>query len=420
MKLLHTSDWHLGRMLFTKRRYAEFEQFLNWLFEVIETEKIDYLVIAGDVFDTTTPSSRAQELYFHFLGRLALPHSHCRHVIVTAGNHDSPALLEAPKSLLKALNIHVVANVKPDEPEKEILLFYGPDGLPELIVCAVPFLQDRDVRKSMPGETPDDKQRKLLEGIAEHYRNVFERAKVIRTEAAAKSGKHIPIIATGHLFAAGSKVNVEDLETGDGVRDLYVGNLNCVSADIFPDYVDYVALGHLHVPQKVAASETIRYSGSPIPMGFGESRQEKILHIVEFAEHEKSVSVESITVPRFQNLLQIRGDWSEISSAIRELKDRNESIWLEIEYNGQESLPDLKSKIENEVSDCAMEVLRIQNRQILDNIHLTWEKTKGRDLHELGIDEVFRLKLDSENTPQSQRENLISAFREITIDFRET
>ena len=413
MKLLHTSDWHLGRMLFTKRRYAEFEQFLDWLLDVITTERVDYLVVAGDIFDTTTPSNQAQELYFHFLGRLAESKSSCRHVVITAGNHDSPALIESPKSLLKSLNIHVVANVDSNEPEKEIFLFADSNGIPELVVCAVPYLQDRDVRKSLPGETFEDKHRKLLEGIAEHYRNVFVKAKEIRDQAAAKSGRHIPMIATGHLFATGSKISAEDLETGDGVRDLYVGNLSCVSAEIFPDYVDYVALGHLHVPQKIAATETIRYSGSPIPMGFGESRQEKIVNIVEFEKDEKSVSVESIPVPRFQNLRQIRGNWGEITHEIQKLKEHHENIWLEIEYTGQEVMPDLKSKVETEVSGCSLEVLRVQNRQVIDNIHLTREKAKGRDLHELGLDEVFRLKLDSESIPPSQQEELISVYHEV-------
>jgi DNA repair protein SbcD/Mre11 len=100
MKLLHTSDWHIGRTLFGRKRYDEFEAFLTWLAETIQHKEIDALLVAGDVFDTSAPSNRAQELYYRFLCRVAA--SSCRHVVVVAGNHDSPSFLNAPKELLPA------------------------------------------------------------------------------------------------------------------------------------------------------------------------------------------------------------------------------------------------------------------------------------------------------------------------------
>ena len=95
MKILHTSDWHLGRTLYGRKRYEEFEAFLAWLTETIREREIDALLVAGDVFDTSTPSNRAQELYYRFLCRVVA--SHCRHVVVIAGNHDSPSFLNAPR-----------------------------------------------------------------------------------------------------------------------------------------------------------------------------------------------------------------------------------------------------------------------------------------------------------------------------------
>jgi DNA repair protein SbcD/Mre11 len=106
MKLLRTSDWHLGRALYGRKRYDEYGAFLNWLAELIESRDIDALLVAGDVFDSSTPSNRAQELYYRFLCRVAA--SPRRHVVVTAGNHDSPSFLDAPRELLKFLNIHVM------------------------------------------------------------------------------------------------------------------------------------------------------------------------------------------------------------------------------------------------------------------------------------------------------------------------
>jgi len=111
MKILHTSDWHLGRSLYGRKRYDEFSSFLDWLAQAIEDEKVDALLVAGDVFDTSTPSNRAQELYYRFLCRVAA--SCCRHVVVVAGNHDSPSFLNAPKELLRALNVYVVGSMPP-------------------------------------------------------------------------------------------------------------------------------------------------------------------------------------------------------------------------------------------------------------------------------------------------------------------
>ena len=100
MKILHTSDWHLGRSLYGKKRYDEFSEFLDWLGKTIEEECIDLLLVAGDIFDTSTPSNRAQKLYYRFLCRVA--GSCCRHIVVIAGNHDSPSFLNAPKEHTQA------------------------------------------------------------------------------------------------------------------------------------------------------------------------------------------------------------------------------------------------------------------------------------------------------------------------------
>ncbi len=274
MKILHTSDWHLGRSLYGRKRYEESSAFLDWLNQTIEEEKIDALLVAGDVFDTSTPSNRAQELYYRFLCRVA--GSCCRHVVVIAGNHDSPSFLNAPKELLRALNVYVVGSIT-DPLDDEVIVLYA-DAKPEAIVCAVPYLRDKDIRTVEPGETIDDKNVKLVEGLKKHYADIFQIAEQKRTEIIHAGHDRIPILAMGHLFTAGGKT-----VDGDGVRELYVGSLAHVGKDVFPSSFDYLALGHLHVPQVVGSEEHIRYCGSPIPMGYGEATQEKKVVIIEFA-----------------------------------------------------------------------------------------------------------------------------------------
>ena len=286
LTILHTSDWHLGRRLYGRMRYEEFEAFLSWLQDTISAQKVDVLIVAGDIFDTMTPSNRAQALYYEFLGKVSK--SCCQHIVIVAGNHDSPTFLDAPSNVLKFLNVHVIGTACEDLND-EVLVLDDADGTPHCIIAAVPYLRDRDVRSSAAGESADSKDANVIKGIRAHYDEVASIAKTKQAELAEMHQRHIPIIATGHLFAAGG-TTTED----DGVRELYVGSLGKISADMFDESFDYVALGHLHVPQRVGGRESIRYSGSPIAMGFGEARQQKQVLLVQFGTVERSLSESTI------------------------------------------------------------------------------------------------------------------------------
>lgn len=396
LKLIHTSDWHIGRALYGRRRYEEFSQFLDWLAGLIEEEEIDALLVAGDVFDNSTPSNRAQELYYRFLCRVAGA-GRCR-VVVTAGNHDSPSFLNAPKELLRFLNVHVVGS-PPEDPEEEVLVLPGPSGQPALIVCAVPYLRDRDIRKSEAGESLADKDRKLVEGIANHYRRVAAAAERVRTEL----GRPIPIVAMGHLFAAGGRTL-----DGDGVRELYVGSLAHVGRDIFPTSIDYLALGHLHVPQRLSGSETMRYSGSPIPMGFGEAAQKKSVCRVTFKGDAPAVT--TISVPCFQSLARVRGDWEAISGRLADLAEIQSAAWLEVVYEGEEIAGDLRQRLEAAVEGTAMEILRVKNRRVMERAMGLTEI--GETLDDLDTRDVFKRCLDAHAVPEPQRQGLLAAYGE--------
>ncbi len=399
MKVLHTSDWHIGRTLYGRKRYEEFGAFLTWLAETIQQNGIDALLVAGDIFDTSAPSNRAQELYYRFLCRVAA--SCCRHVVVVAGNHDSPSFLNAPKELLKALDVHVVGS-STESPEDEVLVLRNDQDTPELIVCAVPYLRDRDIRVAEAGESVEDKERKLIDGIRTHYATVAALAEQKREEL----GANIPIVGTGHLFTAGGQT-----VDGDGVRELYVGSLAHVTAGIFPACFNYLALGHLHIPQEVNGSKTIRYSGSPLPMGFGEAKQQKSVCQVEF--HSTAASVQLIDVPVFQKLERVKGDWDGISSRILELTatdDPNRRAWLEVIYDGIEVIGDLRERLEAAISGTQMEILRIKNNRIIDRVlgQIHEEET----LDDLNVNDVFERCLAVHDVPEEQRPELLRAYQE--------
>ena len=401
MKILHTSDWHIGRTLYGRKRYEEFEAFLTWLAETIQQNEIDALLVAGDIFDTSAPSNRAQELYYRFLCQVAA--SSCRHVVVIAGNHDSPSFLNAPRELLKALDVHVVGSAAIEHPEDEVLVLRNEQGAPELIVCAVPYLRDRDIRVAEAGESVEDKEQKLIDGIRTHYAIVAALAEQKREEL----GVDLPIVGMGHLFTAGGQTI-----DGDGVRELYVGSLAHVTAGIFPASFDYLALGHLHVPQKVSGLETIRYSGSPLPMGFGEARQQKSVCHVTFGQHDDhstTASIQLIDVPVFQKLERVKGDWDGISSRLLELS-ATDKAWLEIIYDGIEVIGDLRERLEIAISGTQMEILRIKNNRIIDRVlgQIHAEET----LDDLNVNDVFERCLAVHEVPEEQRPELLRAYQE--------
>ncbi|HCD37040.1 MAG TPA: exonuclease subunit SbcD [Chlorobium sp.] len=406
MKFLHTSDWHLGRSLYGRKRYAEFAAFLDWLGDTIEREYVDALLVAGDVFDTSTPSNRAQELYYRFLNRVA--RSSCRHVVVIAGNHDSPSFLNAPKELLRALNVYVVGSMT-EALEDEVFVLQANDT-PEVIVCAVPYLRDKDIRTVEPGETIDDKNAKLVEGLKTHYADVCAIAEQKRAEFKSAGHDGIPIVATGHLFTAGGKT-----VDGDGVRELYVGSLAHVGEEVFPSSIDYLALGHLHVPQAVGSAEHIRYCGSPIPMGYGEATQEKKVVLVEF--NSITPNIQELPVPCFQQLVRIVGSLDNIHAKLEELKTEESSAWLEIEYTGSDIIGNLREMLDEAMADSAMEIRRIKNRRVMERVMSTIAEDETLD--DLDAGDVFTRCLDTFEVPDEDRVELTVSYNEIIKDLRE-
>lgn len=405
MRILHTSDWHLGRALYGKKRYREFAAFLDYLIDTIRDEKVEILLVAGDIFDNSTPGNRAQELYYGFLTRLAA--TGCRHTVIIAGNHDSPSFLEAPAGLLRNMNIHVIGSM-PEEVDEELLLLQSPGGETELILCAVPYLRDRDIRLVESGESQEEKQRKLLQGMEEHYRQIGEKG----LEAQAACPERPSIVAMGHLFAAGGKTT-----EGDGVRDINVGSLSMMGADSFPSCFDYLALGHLHVPQKVGGREHFRYSGSPLPMGFGEAEQQKEVLLVDINAAGKAPAIRSIPLPCFQPLKKITGSLEEILARTEELKQQDSRAWLELEYRGHSAVENLRDRLEEALAGSSMEALRISNSQMARQVLEAQEAEET--LEELDPFQVFQRCLESHAIPEEERPELEASYKELWQEMEE-
>ncbi len=395
MKILHTSDWHLGRTLYSKKeRQNEHSAFLNWLLTTIKENAIDVLLIAGDVFDTASPSSSSQKMYYDFL--VQVRNSECKNVVVVGGNHDSPSFLNAPRDILAALNVSVIGNAT-ENIEDEIISIEDGDKNPVMIVCAVPFLRERDISRFAEKENYADRSKRINESIKKHYETIAKLAEKRKKD----SKKNLPIVAMGHLSVVGGKRNEDD-----GVRETYIGNVEAISSDIFPETFDYVALGHYHIPSVI--KNHIRYCGSPIPMGFGEAGQKKCVYIIDFKDEK---TIETIEIPNFQRLESIVGDKEFIAERLTELRKENISVWVEIIYKGEAIFPDFSAWINEQTANTNIEVLKLQNRQYLNNV-LTTDDTIN-SLEELNVFDVFDTLLAKSTLPEAQKNELKATYKEV-------
>ena len=294
MRILHTADWHLGKRLYQYERTEEHQLFLNWLLQCLQEQRIDVLIVAGDIFDTGSPANEALKLYYNFL--VQLRSTGCRQAIIIGGNHDSISTLQAPRQLLKAMQIEVVGGV-PDNAVEQIIELKNTHQAVEAVVAAVPFLRDRDVRLSVAGEDATARESRLRQGIIDHYQRLMPLLQSYKTQG-------LPIIATGHLFAAGA-------QSSDSEKEIHVGSLGHVPAPLFPAELDYIALGHIHKPQIVGGIPHIRYSGSPIPLSFSEAQDAKQVLVIETSPGQP-LQITPVPIPSFRPLLRLSGSPQQV------------------------------------------------------------------------------------------------------------
>jgi exonuclease SbcD len=221
MRVIHTSDWHLGQYFYGKSRANEHQKFLTWLIEQVNQQQIDVIIVAGDIFDTSTPPSYAREMYFDFVAKLQS--TSCQ-LILLAGNHDSVAMLSEAKPVLASLSTQVITHVTPimtldgeqhsvDEQslKQQVFPLFDNTGQAIAIICAVPFIRPRDVIKSKAGQSSQDKQQSLQQAISEHYSSLhdyaLQLAENLKNNIDKTNDCKVPIIATGHLTALGVSIN---------------------------------------------------------------------------------------------------------------------------------------------------------------------------------------------------------------------
>lgn len=396
MKILHTADWHLGQKFLSRDRIAEHQGALDWIRTTIVEQEIEVLLISGDIFDIGNPPSYARQLYYKFL--TSLQGTFCRHVVIIGGNHDSPSMLTAPKELLEILNVHIVGAVT-KELQDEIIVLKNEKGIEELVVAAVPFLRDRDIRFSVAGESGSERVTRVREGIAKHFEEVGALAEVY-------AAKKIPILAMGHLHAKGASASPDQAK-------IYIGDIENIEGDQFPSVFDYVALGHLHRAQLVSKQNHIRYSGSIIPLSFGEIQKKKSVYLINF-DKDQLQHVGEVEIPRFRDLISIKGTIDKVKERLIKVnEDRKGELipWIEIQVEMEETIPNLDSELRDFSKEFWLSILKIRTKR---QHHALEELTEMVNLDDLTPLEVFQKKCNSDGLMEENgQEELMHTFQEL-------
>ena len=428
MRILHTADWHLGHTLRDHSRQREHEHFLQWLVETVVERRVDAVLIAGDVFDSSNPPPVSWRLWFQFLGELKR-RSPAVQVVVIAGNHDSAARLEAPRDLLAAFDVRVIGNVARDPAgrlcaEELLVPLRDAAGREAALCAAIPFLRSGDVQALVPppvvepvfadvlprpGEPPalDPARDPLIDGMRTLHDELFAAAK-----ARLRPGQALVAMAHGYLVGGA----ISELSE----RKVLGGNQHALPIDLFPDACAYVALGHLHRPQAIGGVEHVRYCGSPIPLSMPEREH---AHHVVFADLEdgRLAKTWSLRVPRLVPMLRIpeRGELEpeQALAACAELPARDAALaedlrpLLEVAVRLGKPAPSIGERIARACADRNVRLVRV-------DVVLTGSGAAGEaaqrpaELASLRPEQVFvrRYRRDHESEVP---EALLAAFREL-------
>ncbi len=395
MKILHTSDWHLGQAFFGYERAEEHRLFLSWLNDVIREQGVDLLLVAGDIFDSPNPSAESQKIYYNFIKETTTQNRNLQ-IIITAGNHDSAARLEAPAPLFDEFNVSVRGVV---QRTADGVIDYERHIIPikEGGCClAVPYLRQ--------GDCPATES--FADGVKEFYTELYNIAKTKYSGA---------IIAMGHLQATGSEISTDDRS-----ERTTIGALDLVSPDFSSAGIAYTALGHLHKAQRVSKRENMRYSGSPLPMSFAERNNKQSVTIVTIQGTE--VDIEKIPFDAPIKLITVPAKAKPIEQVIEEIEQLPQgevsscSPFLEVQVLSEGPDPTRRQQIEKALEGRAVRLARIvavsawqENNAAPLLSYDDFKKIEPLELAKI----VYRQKYDNCDMPADIEEMLAKVIKEV-------
>ncbi|TDR36585.1 exodeoxyribonuclease I subunit D [Tahibacter aquaticus] len=401
MRLLHTSDLHLGKQLLGRSLERAHERFLAWLLESVVIHNVDVVLIAGDVYEVAMPPSYARKQLYRFTDAAAQQQVT---TVIVAGNHDSPATIAEAECLLARAKTLVIAEAG-REPQRQVHVLTRRDGTPGAVLCGVPFIRPRDVMVSIAGQSQEERQRAFAKGITDHYDTVFALAQARRD---AMNG-NLPIVATGHLATVGTS-------RSEAMHEIYVGLLTALPTNALPP-ADYVALGHIHRPMTLGERGQIRYSGSPVAVAFDELAYDKQVLLVDF-EGGTLKGVEALPVPTFQPMARIRGSLDAMPVLLAEVAvphSADHPLWLEVTVEVGGYVDDLMPRLRAMADGLPVDVIRVYRTAAAGEAEGI--ATQPRTLHEMTPHQVFeQLLVQREDIAEEKRDIVRALFDHVASE----
>jgi exonuclease SbcD len=375
MRLLHTSDWHLGRSLHRADLRAAQSVFLDHLVDVARAEKVDAILVAGDVYDRAVPPVDAVELCEDALLRL---HDTGARIMLISGNHDSARRLGFGSGLLEKAGVHL--RTRPGALARPVVL---EDARGPVAVYGVPYLEPDAVRAELPPS--QDEIPRGHAGVLGHA------VACIRADADARGIARRVVMAHGWVSGGAAS---------ESERDISVGGVGQVPAELFAGF-GYVALGHLHGQQTVAPQ--MRYSGSPLPYSFSEASHRKGSWLVDL-DDAGTARVEQVPAPVYRRLSVLRGRLADLlgSAAYGRYEDDFVSVTLTDPSRPEGAMDSLRARFPRVL------VLAFEPEGVLPDQRGYRARTAGRD--DLSIAAEFVRHVSNASPTAAEEHLLASAF----------
>lgn len=397
-KVLHTSDWHLGKKLFKQSRLQEQKLFLNWLTETIIERDISILLISGDIFDVPNPPNEATKLYFSFLNEVS-ERSKCE-VVIIPGNHDSSAFISAPLEILKKHKIHIISGLN-NYKEKNIVQIQGDSNVE---IKALPYFRTYELYNEIE-EIYEKVEPDLIESYLKDFFNYWP----------CHNTQSYKIIMGHHAFGSFSATGSE--------QALMLSGLESIPTHWLGDNFDYMALGHIHKPQSIDKNKNVFYSGSPIPLRFSEKHNKKC-NLITIEGNKGEVSF--IDIPTFRHIIQIKTTkdkiFSDIDKALEGIKNELEAF-IEIIIKLDE--PD------NKFNDQVFDYINNKSAKLLSFIPEYTKSTEHEDsigtdiIYNNNISELFQIYYkqkypESSEVPKQLLKNFVTNLEELNNEDRQS
>ncbi len=364
MRLLHTSDWHVGKTIRGRSRHVEHEDVLGEIVAIADSHDVDVVIVAGDLFESAAPTPESEALVYETLLGLA---DHADHVVVIAGNHDNPRRLKAVTPLLALGNVHVLTDAVPPDAGGFRRLTIGDETLN---LALLPFVSQRGIIRAAA----------LMEKAAyEHAQEYAARVRVLIEHLTAEFDTKSVNVFVAHGFVLGGSA-------GGGERAAHLVEEYGLTAQAFPATASYVALGHLHRPQKIPGGAPIHYCGSPLQLDFGEQHQAKQVNVVD-VEPGTPAKVTSVSLTSGRGLQTVSGTLADL----RDKRDDLDGKWLRVRID-EPRRPDLADDVRALLGEGVVDVEVISESEL---IPVERERRLGRDpvvtfgeyLSELGVED---------------------------------